>query len=115
MLDGISTLTGPQELHPGGHNWPDMQIVVDPSQTDVEDDGIYLLRIQNRDPVVKRLRNRGSEFMLHPALSTIHGQSSVNLFGRKVPVQTIEFSDNIYKRYVTILGRVVGVWAGAAP
>jgi hypothetical protein len=114
MLDGISQLSGAQELHPGGHNWPDMRIVVDPSQTEVEDNGIYLLRIQDREPTVKRCVRRGeNELFLHPALSTVHGQTSVNLFGRKVPCQSIEFSDNIYRRYITIMGRVVGIWAGA--
>lgn len=112
MHDGISELKGQQKLHPGGHNWPDMQIVVDPEQIDVEDHGIYLVQIKDREPVVKRCVNRGSELFLHPALSSVHGQKTVELFGRKVPCQTIEFSDNIYKRYITVHGRVVGIWAG---
>jgi hypothetical protein len=113
MYDGIKELTGAQEVRPGGHNWPDMQIVIDPSQTEIEDNGIYLVQIKDRDPVVKRCVNRGStEVYLHPALSTVHGQTTVELFGRKVPCQSIEFSDNIYKRYITVHGRVVGIWAG---
>jgi hypothetical protein len=91
-----------------------MQIVIDPSQTEIEDNGIYLVQIKDREPVVKRLVNRGdSEVYLHPALSTVHGQTTVKLFGREMPCQSIEFSDNIYKRYVTVHGRVVGIWAGA--
>lgn len=113
MFEGIKELTHGQEIHPGGHNWPDMQIVVDPSQTDVEDNGIYLLRIKQREPVVKRCVKRGDdELLLHPALSTVHGQSTIELFGRKIPCESIEFSDNIYTRYVTIMGRAVGIWAG---
>lgn len=113
MLDGIKELTGAQELHPGGHNWPDMQIVVDPSLTTVEDNGIYLVEINGRDPVVKRLIDQGASFAVHPALSAVHGQRNVEFLGRSVPCQTIEFSDNYYKRYVTVLGKVVGIWAVA--
>lgn len=113
MYDGIKELTGPQTLHPGGHNWPDMQIVVDPSQTDIEDNGIYLIQINQREPVVKRCVKRGeNQVMLHPALSTVHGQTTVELFGRKVPCQSIEFSDSIYRRHLTVHGKVVGIYAG---
>lgn len=113
MYEGIKELAGSQKLHPGGHNWPDMQVVVDTSQTEVEDHGIYLVQIKDREPVVKRCVNRGdNELYLHPALSSIHGQTTVELFGRKMPCQGIEFSDNIYKRYITVHGRVVGIWAG---
>jgi len=89
-----------------------MEIVIDAAQTEVEDDGIYLIQILQRDPVVKRCRNRGSELLLHPAIATIRGQTTGELFGRKVPITDIEFSDNIYKRYITVHGRVVGIWAG---
>lgn len=113
MLATLTTLTGAQNLYPGGHNWPDMWIVVDPDQTDIEDHGIYLVQVKDREPVVKRCVRRGeSELFLHPALSTVHGQETINLLGRKIPCQTIEFSDNFYLRYVKVHGRIVGLWAG---
>jgi len=34
MLDGITELTGALQRHPGGHNFPDMEVVVDPSLTE---------------------------------------------------------------------------------
>lgn len=113
MLDGISELRAGHERRPGGHNWPDMEVVIDTAQTEVEDNGIYMVQIKDREPTVKRCVNRGSELMLHPALSSIHGQTTIHLFGKSVPCQGIEFSDNIYKRYITVHGRVVGIWAGA--
>jgi SOS-response transcriptional repressor LexA len=111
MLDGIQELTGTQELHPGGHNWPDMQVVVDPSITDVADGEIYLVQVQDCKPVVKALKDQGNSWRLSPALATMHGQSSANLFGKTLSVQSIEFTDSYYKRYVTVLGKVVGIWA----
>jgi hypothetical protein len=113
MLQGITELSGALERRPGGHNFPDMEVVIDAAQTEVEDNGIYLVQIKDRDPVVKRCVNRGSELLLHPALSPVHGQTTVEIFGRKIPCQGIEFSDNIYKRYITVHGRVVGLWAGS--
>lgn len=113
LFAGITKLVGTQERRSGGHNWPDMEIVIDTAQTEVEDNGIYLVQIKDRDPVVKRCVNRGSELLLHPAVATIHGQTTETLFGRKVPCQSIEFSDNIYKRYITVHGKVIGLWAGA--
>lgn len=114
MMQGITKLTGSLKRHPGGHNWPDMELIFDPAQVEIEDNGIYLVQIKYREPVVKRCVNRGSEVILHPALSSVHGQTTVELFGRKMPCQGIEFSDNIYKRYLTVHGRVVGLWAGEA-
>lgn len=113
MMQGITELTGKLERRPGGHNFPDMEVVIDTAQTEVEDGQIYLVQIKDRDPVVKKCINRGSELLLHPALATIHGQTTVEIFGRKIPCQDIEFSDNIYKRYITVHGKVVGLWAGA--
>ena len=112
LLNGITELTGALERRPGGHNFPDMEVVIDPAQVEVADGEIYMVQIKDRDPVVKKCVNRGSELMLHPALSSIHGQTTVNLFGRNVPCQGIEFSDNIYKRHITVHGKVVGLWAG---
>ncbi len=112
MLDGITELSGNLERRPGGHNFPDMEVVIDTAQTEVEDNGIYMVQIKDREPVVKRCINRGSELLLHPALATIQGQTTVELFSRKLPCTGIEFSDNIYKRYITVHGKVVGIWAG---
>lgn len=114
ILDCIAELTGQQRTVPGGHNWPDMELVIDPAQTDVVDDEIYLLQIQQRDPVVKRLKNKSeAELWLHPAVATIHDAGKhATLFGKKLPIQSIEFSDNIYRRFITVHGKVVGVWAG---
>jgi len=110
----ISELTGEQERRPGDHNWPDLEIVIDPAQTEVVDDGIYLLQVLDRKPVVKRLRHHGEgELYLHPALATVHNSFKVSLFGKSVPCQSIEFSDNIYTRYITVIGRMVGFWAAS--
>lgn len=113
MLSGITELCAGLERRPGGHNWPDMEVVIDPSQTAIEDDGIYLVQIKDRDPVVKKCRDQGSSIRLMPALATVQGQTTVKLFGKTIPCQGIEFTDSIYKRYVTVHGRVVGIWAGA--
>lgn len=112
MLEGISELSGSLERRPGGHNWPDLEVVIDPSQTEIENGSIYLIQIQDRGPEIKKCKDEGSSIRLDPAISSIHGQRTVELFGRKIPCQGIEFSDSIYKRYVTVHGRVVGLWAG---
>ena len=41
MMDGITELTGSLKRHPGGHNWPDMELVIDSAQVEIEDNGIY--------------------------------------------------------------------------
>ncbi len=112
MLQGITEINGTLERRPGGHNWPDMEVVIDTAQTKIEDDEIYLLQIQDRDPVIKRCRDRGANIFLMPAVATVHDVGTVELFGKRLPIETIEFSDNIYKRYITVCGRVVGLWAG---
>lgn len=114
MLQGISKLAGQQERRPGGHNWPDLEIVIDPAQTNIEDGEVYLVQITDRDPVVKKCTNVSPAVVrLDPAIASIHDQTTVNLFGRNVPCQGIEFSDDIYRRYIAVLGKVVGLWAGA--
>ncbi len=115
QLPLVQALEGQQERRAGGHNWPDLEIVLDPTQTEIVDDQIYLVQIPQREPVVKRLRKYGeTQAYLHPALASIHDQKTVELFGQRMPCQTVEFSDNIYLRYLTIHGRVVGLWAGKA-
>jgi len=114
--DGIKELTGQQEIRPGGHNWPDMYIVVDPSQTEIEDGQIYLVAMRGRGESVKKLSMPSPGMvMASPALASIHGQTTIELFGRKMPCQTIEFTDTYYRRDVTVRGRVVGFWAGTMP
>lgn len=115
LLPGISELSGLLERHPGGHNWPDMEIVFDAGQTEVEDNEIYLISVPRRSDnrEVKRLRHYpGDQFMLRPAVSSVHGFRKVNVLGHDLPCTSIEFSDNIYKRNVVVHGRVVGLWAG---
>lgn len=112
MLNGITEISGSLERHPGGHNFPDMEVVVDRSQTAIEDGQLYLVQVQDRSPVVKKCRDLGGTIRLDPALASIHGQTTVELFGRKLPCQGIEFSDSFYKRHVTVHGKVVGLWAG---
>lgn len=112
MLEGITELSGSLERQPGGHNWPDLEVVIDPTKTEIEDGRLYLVEVQGRSPVVKKCKNLGGSIRLDPALSSIHGQTTVELFGRKVPCQGIEFSDSFSKRYVTVHGLVVGLWAG---
>jgi len=111
MLDGITELTGALQRHPGGHNFPDMEVVVDPSQTEIEDGQLYLVEVRGRSPVVKKCKDLGGSIRLDPALASIHGQTTVELFGRKLPCQSIEFSDSFAKRVVTVHGKVVGLWA----
>lgn len=112
MIQIVSELNGKQERRPGGSNWPDMEIVIDPAQTDIEDGEIYLVQVSNwSKPEVKKLIDNGSSVWLHPALATVHDASTIQIFGRKVPIQTVEFSDSIYKRHVQIHGKVVGLWA----
>lgn len=118
ILPCITDLSGQQERHPGGHNWPDMEIVVDPAQTEIENDELYLVSVPRRggSPYVKRCRNKSDAVVwLHPAVATIHDAGKhATLFGKKMPIQTIEFSDNIYRWALTVHGKVIGVWAGAA-
>jgi hypothetical protein len=112
MLNGITQLSGRLERHPGGHNWPDMEVVVDPTLTEIENNGVYLVEIRGRGPVIKKCRDDGSTVCLMPALASLHGTSAVELFGRTLPCQSIEFTDSIYKRSLTVHGKVVGIWAG---
>jgi hypothetical protein len=114
MLNGITELADGLQRHPGGHNFPDMEVVIDPSKTAIEDGQLYLVQVQDRSPVVKKCKDMGATIRLDPALAAIHGQTTVEIFGRKLPCQGIEFSDNFYKRYVTVHGKVVGLWAGAS-
>lgn len=44
LLASITDLTGLEELRPGGHNFPDMQIVIDPAQTEIVDNQIYMIQ-----------------------------------------------------------------------
>lgn len=112
MFQGITELSGVMERHPGGHNFPDMELVVDRDQVTIEDGSIYLIQINGREPVVKKCRDRGGSIRLDPAVSWNHDRTEVQLFGRKIPCQGIEFSDTISKRAVSVVGKVVGLWAG---
>lgn len=114
MLQGITELSGTMERHPGGHNFPDMEVVIDTALVDIEDGQVYLIEIAGRTPVIKKCKARGGVVHLDPALATIHGQTTVEIFGRKVPCQGIEFSDTIYRRYITVRGKVLGLWADPA-
>lgn len=115
ILPLITELSGSLERRPGGHNWPDMEAVIDPTQSEIEDDELYLVALRHRDPVFKRLRkySEGSVWV-HPAVATIHDTGTTNLFGKKVPVTGIEFSDVFYLHGLTVIGKLVGIWGGAA-
>lgn len=115
LLPAIQALGSTHERRPGGHNWQDLELVIDTADTAVVNDGIYMLQVLDREPVVKRLRHLGeNQYWLHPAVATVHDVKTIQLVGRKIPCQTVEFSDNIYKRHITIHGRVIGLWAGVA-
>lgn len=109
----ISELTGNQERHPGGHNWPDLEIVIDPTQTEIVDNALYLIQASFwSGPNIKKCRDEGSCIRLMPALATIHSVEIGNLFGKKVPIMGIEFTDSIYKWHLTVHGCVIGLWGG---
>lgn len=113
ILDSIKTLSGNQTRRPGGHNWPDLEIVVDPDQTEIEDDEIYLVQVSIwENPAVKRCRNDGGSVWLHPALATVDAPRMIEFMGKRIPLQSIEFSDSFYRRHLTVHGKVVGIWAG---
>lgn len=114
MLPGITELSVTMQRRPGGHNFPDMEVVIDTAQTDIEDGAIFLVQIKDRAPVVKKCVIRGNEVILHPALAAIDNPRTITLFGREIPCHDIEFSDNVYKQFITVHGRVVGLWAGVA-
>lgn len=116
-MEIIRELSGPQARHPGGHNWPDLEIVFDPTQTEIESGLIYLVTIHGGlrgDHVVKKLVRRDGSMSIyaHPALSAIHDAKMVEIFGKRIPCQTIEFSDSYSEQHIEVHGRVIGLWAG---
>lgn len=104
----ITALSGGMTLHDGGRNFPGIRVVVDENQTDVEQQQIYLVKVMGRNPVLKRCIDRGSSIMLHPVFSGMGDVKTINLFGRDIPCQSIEFSEAISKRHVIVVGRMVG-------
>ena len=114
VLPIITQLSGTQERRPGGHNWPDMEIVIEPNQTDIEDGALYLIDTEFwSSPCVKKCVDNGTCIRLSPALATVHGiEKPVSLFGKTIPCVSIEFTDSIYKHRLKVCGKMIGLWGG---
>jgi hypothetical protein len=122
LLPGIEELKPGCELHSGGHNWPDMQVVVDTSDTEIEDDALYLLTCPYGSLKIKRVKRywgNPNSLMLHPAIHKgfepiEKGLKEINLLGKTIPViGSFEFSEGPYRPdIVQIHGRVLGLWEG---
>lgn len=110
----IRQLAGEQRRHPGGHNWPDLELVYDPSLTEIEDGAVYLVTIAHGmrgEYIAKKLRRQGGSIRCEPALATIHDAYTVEVFGKTLPCQKIEFTDSYPAWQVEVHGRVVGLFA----
>lgn len=122
LLPGITELQIGQELHKGGHNWPDMQVVVDTNATEIEDNKLYLLTCPYGRTKIKRVkRSQGNKdnLMLHPAIHSgmepiESGPKEITLMGKRIPIiGSMEFSEGPYRpSLLQIHGKVIGLWAG---
>lgn len=120
LLPGITELQAGQELREGGHNWPDMYVVIDTNAIKIEDNELYLLTCPYGRVKIKRVGIRfNNSLMLHPAIHSgmepiESGPKEINLLGKKIPIiGSMEFSEGPYKpNLLQIHGKVVGLWAG---
>lgn len=104
----ITELSGAMRLADGGHNFPNIQVVIDGAQTEIVDREVYLVSVQDRGPVLKRCIDRGNSVMLHPVFMGQDRLKPLMLFGYEIPCFSIEFSDSFDKRVLTVHGRLVG-------